>query len=364
MQVEANPPSTLHDIMWRNRVRLERKAAAQPPPRPDPRSLVMTELLGLNPDAVQALRQPPSVAGLRMNMSSVEGGLFHAMQQPHDRPRGGGAFAPAIKRDQSIHYPRRQSDRRPVMSRVASAPALRPSTAPPPTESDPRPLPQRQQQQALPAQHLPPTFAAVSLHSQRSLPLPLRELVSRAAVTDSPALRATVREIELRVALERVKRDEQRARAELARWQTRKEQRQRFEERSGTQMSEYRFEIGETAKRSMRSNVDRIVFGRDIDGSEKVEVIADDWGMFGPRRRRDQRQIVSEVDMIVFGRDQDNSNQTHYGASYGGGESAFRRRVVDNRQFRSEVDEAVFGHDQDFSRGLESYSRRHVHVPG
>ena len=131
MQVEANPPSTLHDIMWRNRVRMERKAADQPPPRPDPRSLAMTELLGLNPDAVQVLRQPPSIAGLRMNMSSVEGGLFHAMHQPHDRPRGGGAFAPAIKRDQSIHYPRRQSDRRPVMSRVTSAPALRPSTAPP-----------------------------------------------------------------------------------------------------------------------------------------------------------------------------------------------------------------------------------------
>ena len=73
-------------------------------------------------------------------------------------------------------------------------------------------------------------LAQLMLQLPRSLPLPLRELVSRAAATDSPALRATVREMELRVALERVKRDEQRARAELARWQTRKEQRQRFEE--------------------------------------------------------------------------------------------------------------------------------------
>ena len=383
----SHGPTVLQDIWWRDRVRKEREIAAKPPPAIDAHSTEIAQLLCLADAGKARALVRPSTAGLRMSMSGVEGGIFG--QPPHTPPGRGAGRPAAIKRDESIHFPRRRPVPRAIMSRPASAPMLRGmamAAEPVPErerELQPEPGPQQQQllqkQQQRRRQPPPPqpeeeeqyiTFQKPQ--SQRPLgrstsAAMLNDMASQAGgARPSAAWQRHVYELQLRVELEKLKQKERKTHAELARAQRKEEERRRFVERSGANMAQFRHDLGNTKLKAQRSSVDRIVFGRDIDGSEQFEAIQADFGMKGPGRRRDQRQWVTEVDMVVFGRDQDGSAATEHAFASRGGANAVRdvRRHRDNRQFRSEVDEAIFGHDQDFSQGQESYSRRSVHVPG
>jgi len=167
-------------------------------------------------------------------------------------------------------------------------------------------------------------------------------------------------ELALRVELERLQRLEAQTQLELHRRQKLADEARSFAQRSGPALSGLRADLGAIVGSQQRSSVDRIIFGRDIDGSEEVDGFqGEDWSMFGPRRGKTHsaKQLKCDVDVIVFGRDQDFSGDIPEEA-----EVSNVGRKVDQRQFRSDADMAIFGRDQDYSNGHESYSNRNQHA--
>jgi hypothetical protein len=126
---------------------------------------------------------------------------------------------------------------------------------------------------------------------------------------DPPAMWSNkLEELKLRVELERLQRIETQTELELSRRKHVLDEARRFASRSGPAASEMRVDLGNTVGAAQRSSVDRIVFGRDIDGSEEIEGFkGQDWSMFGPRRRKQnwQKQQASKTDVAIFGRDLD-----------------------------------------------------------
>ena len=192
-----------------------------------------------------------------------------------------------------------------------------------------------------------------------------------------PVWRRRAIELELCAELERLRRLEHATAQELRRQRQVEHEARRFNERSGDAFANSRVNLGNTRGRHTRSSVDRIVFGRDIDRSEEVEDIKDDWGMKGPARYRDQRQMRSDADLAIFGRDLDtsddgparrtvqqriNASNIFVGTDAADVTTAERTerslgRSHDRRLFQSETDLAIFGHHTDFEDNMPSWSR-------
>jgi len=237
---------------------------------------------------------------------------------------------------------------------------LRPEREPP---STPQPAPSQLSHISMSSTRMPPMAPAQPAEAMRSISRGSRPQSASRSVgslvfleEEPPELWTNkLEELRLRVELERIQRIETQTELELQRRKHIADEARRFATRSGPAMSETRFDFGPLGGRAQRSSVDRIIFGRDIDGSEEVEGFkGQDWSMFGPRRKKQhwQRQMVSQTDMVIFGRDLDFSGDPVPVVD------AQMGRSRDQRQFRSEADMAIFGHDQDGSNRYESQSRR------
>lgn len=340
MPVEHGPPNLMY---IREMLNKEARAYGRPPPKKNPFShSINAHFENEGGENLVVTAQKPSAQYLKMFGSSVEGGLFAALGEqdlPQARPRRSGADLFASNGKPPIAVPKNISAKggfpfeakslnmKPARPASASAimmknrhravmdgSATEAMEAAEPPAAAPPPPPSAALSATAPRPPLPPPPRPSSAASVSSLASSVSSLRSQS----SSVMRANERQ--LRRELERLKRVEKQTAYNLQWEQSRRrrheEDARRFAELSGPALRGLRFDLGNTSQKHMRSSVDRIVFGHDIDGSEEFEAIDDNVDQ-GPRRYRDQRNMRSKTDEAIWGRDLDQSNV------YKGGSNVF-----------------------------------------
>ena len=349
------------DLLWRDRVGKEERAAGRTPPKASPfLHTINSQLLACKKgEGAGSTSLTRSKSAPKMTASSILGGpLTQDFVLPHDNAR-------------NELFARQRPPPHPAMRNTSNKPPKAgrgPADARPKTSGTP-PRPQSVAFASLTSQPsmraATPPIHSTSDEDERSAFAGSRiSHVSAKSVgslvfreDDPPELwKNKLEELALRVELERLQRVETQTQLELHRRKALQEESRRFFQRSGGSFSALRADLGTNYGSQTRSSVDRIVFGHDIDGSEEVDgFVGESADMFAGMRKRAfaRNQMKSDVDMIVFGHDIDGSGdieQEMVHSNYG--------RKKDLRLFRGDADMAIFGRDQDHSNAYESYSRR------